>query len=104
MPRSRQRARSDAGSDASKEGFEQVSEGPPAEGLSFEESLASLEAVVARLETGDLELEEALSAFEQGVALTRRCSEQLESSERRIEELIERGGEMLERPFEPEEG
>ena len=50
------------------------------------------------------DVSEALSAFEQGVALTRRCSEQLESSERRIEELIERGGEMLERPFEPEEG
>ncbi len=54
--------------------------------------------------TGELELEQALAAFEEGVTLTRRCSEQLERSERRIEELVEQGGEPVERPFEPEEG
>ncbi|MFP8875979.1 MAG: exodeoxyribonuclease VII small subunit, partial [Myxococcota bacterium] len=67
--------------------------------MGFEESLARLEAVVARLETGELELEQALAAFEEGVHLTRHCSEQLERSERRIEELVEQGGASLERPF-----
>ena len=43
--------------------------------LSFESSLEQLESIVDRLEEGDLPLEEALAAFEQGVALTRRCAE-----------------------------
>jgi len=103
MSRTRKGKRGDADSDPAKAGVEPAGSGDSNAELSFEEGLASLEAVVAQLENGDLELEEALAAFEQGVALTRRCSAQLERSERRIEELIERGGESLERPFEPGE-
>ena len=42
---------------------------------------------VDRLEGGELELEAALASFEQGVALTRRCAQQLEAAEERIELL-----------------
>jgi len=59
-------------------------------------------AVVDRLERGDLELEDALAAFEQGVALTRRCAAQLETAEARIEVLMREGGEWVARPFEAE--
>ena len=52
--------------------------------LTFEEALGQLEAVVARLETGDLPLEEALRAFEEGVRLTRLCTDRLEDAERRV--------------------
>ncbi len=68
--------------------------------LPFEAALERLEALVGRLEGGDLELEEALAAFEEGVRLTRQCATRLEDAERRIEELVERGGEWFKRSFE----
>ena len=56
-----------------------------------------------RLEGGDLELEAALSAFEQGVALSRRCAEQLAQAERRIEMLVRESEGWQIQPFESEE-
>jgi len=73
------------------------------EGLGFEEALARLETIVDRLEQGDLELEQALAAFEEGVALTRRCAGQLEDAERRIEVLVREGEKWIARPFEETE-
>lgn len=72
--------------------------------LSFEQALEKLEGLVDRLDSGDLPLEQALSAFEQGVALTRRCAEQLDDAERRIEVLTREGDELVARPFEASEG
>jgi exodeoxyribonuclease VII small subunit len=69
---------------------------------SFEAALVRLEAIVDRLEEGDLELEAALEAFEQGVALTRRCAGRLEDAERRIEILVREGKKWITSPFEPE--
>ncbi len=72
--------------------------------LSFEEALDALEGIVARLEQGDLPLEEALAAFEQGVGLTRRCAAELDEAERRIEILVRDGERAVSRPFAaPEE-
>jgi len=72
---------------------------------SFETALEQLEAIVDRLEQGELELEDALRAFEAGVALTRRCAQQLSDAERRIEVLVREGESWVARPFqEPEEG
>jgi exodeoxyribonuclease VII small subunit len=76
---------------------------PDASHGSFEASLDGLEAIVDRLEAGDLPLEEALAAFEAGVALTRRCAEQLGAAERRIEVLVKEGANWVERPFEEPE-
>jgi len=73
------------------------------EDLPFEDALERLEELVGRLEQGDLQLEEALAAFEQGVRLTRRCADQLGQAERRIEELVEQGGAWFKRPFEAPE-
>jgi len=81
----------DAESDASRE-----------EG-SFESSLERLESIVDRLEEGDLPLETALAVFEEGVALTRRCAEQLGAAERRIETLVREGANWGTRPFEESE-
>lgn len=55
-----------------------------AEPRSFEISLSELESRVARLERGDLEMEEALRMFEEGVALVRECHEKLDAAESRI--------------------
>jgi exodeoxyribonuclease VII small subunit len=50
----------------------------------FEETLGQLETVVARLEGGDLPLEEALRTFEEGIRLARVCAARLEDAERRV--------------------
>jgi len=56
----------------------------------FEATLASLEKIVRRLEEGDLQLEESLKLFEEGVRLSRECNERLKQAERRIEVLTKR--------------
>lgn len=58
---------------------------------SFEKSLDELEKIVAKLEAGDLPLEESLKLFEQGVKLSRNCRERLTNAERRIEMLVSDG-------------
>ncbi len=58
------------------------------EEIKFEDALEQLEEIVEKLETGDLPLEEALKAFEEGIKLSRFCSEQLNEAELRIEKLI----------------
>jgi exodeoxyribonuclease VII small subunit len=68
---------------------------------SFESSLASLERIVANLESGDLPLERALELFEEGVALARRCQNQLGDAERKVEMLLRERGELKVVPFEP---
>jgi len=73
------------------------------EAPSFEASLARLEALVERLERGDLELEASLGAFEEGVALARRCAALLGDAERRIDVLLREGGGFATRPLEAAE-
>lgn len=67
---------------------------------SFEKSLDELEKIVARLEAGDLPLEESLKLFEEGVKLSRSCRERLTNAERRIEILMS-DGETVEFESEP---
>ncbi len=58
--------------------------------LDFEKSLRELEALVEKLEHGELPLEEALKHFERGVALTRECQTALKAAEARVEILTRR--------------
>jgi exodeoxyribonuclease VII small subunit len=57
----------------------------------FEAAIAELEAIVKKLEEGDLSLEQSLSLYERGVTLSKFCHARLEDAERRIEILSERG-------------
>ncbi len=57
----------------------------------FEAAIAELEAIVKKLEEGDLPLEKSLELYERGVQLSRFCHARLEEAERRIEILDERG-------------
>jgi exodeoxyribonuclease VII small subunit len=66
----------------------------------FESSLASLERIVAQLESGDLPLERAMELFEEGVAIARRCQSQLGDAERKVEMLLRERGEIKVTPFE----
>jgi len=70
--------------------------------LDFEQALAELESLVERLEGGDLPLEEALKAFERGVALTRQCQTSLKAAQQRVEILLKRGEQSVLEPFEEE--
>lgn len=54
---------------------------------SFEEALQSLEQIVHDMETGQLSLDEALKAYEQGVQLTRICQASLTQAEQRVRVL-----------------
>ena len=68
--------------------------------LDFEQSLSELQTLVERLESGELPLEESLSAFEQGIRLTRDCQSALTQAEQKVQILMERDGELEEAPFE----
>src|SRR4029079_18101021 len=57
----------------------------------FEGAIAELEAIVKKLEEGELPLEQSLALYERGVQLSRFCHARLEEAERRIEILTERG-------------
>jgi exodeoxyribonuclease VII small subunit len=70
----------------------------------FEEALQKLEAIVAKMEEGDLPLEEALKAFEEGVRLARFCTSKLDEAERKVEKLIQdQSGKVQTTPFSEEE-
>ena len=70
----------------------------------FERSLAELEALVTRLEEGDVPLEEALKTFERGVALTRQCQTALRTAQQKVEILLTRNGdESIESFADPDE-
>ena len=55
---------------------------------SIEARLSELEAILEELESGDLELDQALKRFEQGVKLSRECQKTLEDAEMKIKILM----------------
>ena len=59
-------------------------------GPDFEQALSELEGLVERLERGDLPLDEALRAFERGVALTRHCQACLQAAQQKVDILLKR--------------
>ena len=60
--------------------------------IDFESSLEELEELVARMEEGDLTLEDALAQFERGIKLTRQCQKALQEAEQQDEILMEKTG------------
>ena len=67
----------------------------------FEDGLSELEATVAKLESGELTLEDSLAAFERGVGLVKVLNERLGAVEQRIEVLTRDGnGTLRTRPLE----
>ena len=57
--------------------------------MDFESALGELEALVEQMETGELSLEDSLSAFERGVKLTRHCQGALKNAELKVKVLTE---------------
>ena len=67
----------------------------------LDQALARLEQIVSRLEREDLELEDALKLFEEGIAHVRAAQKVIGDAQLRIERLIEEGGEPKLEPMPP---
>ena len=67
----------------------------PAKEKTFEESLNALEELVQRLERGDVPLEEALAAFQEGMALSKQCQDTLEKAEKTLTKMMTENNEEI---------
>ncbi|UVO52506.1 exodeoxyribonuclease VII small subunit [Sphingomonas sp. SUN019] len=72
----------------------------PADTPTFEASLRELEAIVAKLESGDTPLEEAIALYERGNTLRAQCAERLDAAQARIEAIrLDAEGRATTTPF-----
>ena len=73
--------------------------------MEFEKKLKRLEDIVAKMETGDLALDESLQLFEEGVGLTRECQAQLSAAEQKVKVLlsVSANGTAVTKDFESDE-
>jgi exodeoxyribonuclease VII small subunit len=76
---------------------------PKEKNESFENLFTELETTVAKLEAGDLSLDESLALFQRGMELAKKCGEMLDQAELRVKELVPRGEEAEVKDFEQEE-
>jgi exodeoxyribonuclease VII small subunit len=61
---------------------------PRIEDLNFETALRELESIVARLEQGDVDLEDSIVLYERGQALKAHCDGKLKAAEGRLEKIV----------------
>ena len=61
----------------------------PVSDLSFEAALKELETIVARLEQGEVDLEDSIALYERGQALKGHCEAKLKSAESRLEKIVQ---------------
>lgn len=61
------------------------------DGVSFEKALAELEAIVQKLESGSVDLEESIALYERGAALKAHCEAKLKAAQERIEKIVVSG-------------
>ena len=70
----------------------------------FEQSMKQLERIVQELEGGDLPLETAIKKFEEGMKLTKVCSQKLDETEKKVSILLKNAeGQNTEKPFGSED-
>jgi exodeoxyribonuclease VII small subunit len=60
----------------------------PVEQLTFEAALRELEAIVAKLEQGDVDLDDSIVLYERGQVLKGHCEQKLRSAESRLEKIV----------------
>jgi exodeoxyribonuclease VII small subunit len=72
--------------------------------LTFEEALKELEAIVSRLESNDLPLNEAIQLFKRGISLSAHCNAKLEKAEGMVKLVTQNQGKLEEVPFTLLEG
>ena len=68
--------------------------------LSFEAALKELEGIVARLEQGQVELEDSIALYERGQALKVHCESKLKAAEGRLEKIVQSGSKLAAEPLD----
>jgi exodeoxyribonuclease VII, small subunit len=71
--------------------------------INFEQAMKELEDIAVELEKGNLNLDESVEKFEQGMELSKKCNEILENAEKRITILLKDGEDLKEENFIPSE-
>ena len=66
----------------------------------FEKNMSDLENIVTELEKGDLNLDESISKFEEGIKISKQCNKILEDAEKKITILLEKNGDLEENSFD----
>lgn len=69
------------------------------ENISFEENMEKLEKIVTELEKGNLNLDDSVKKFEEGIKLSKECNKILEQAEKKITILLEKNEETIEKEF-----
>ena len=70
----------------------------------FEESISRLEQIVQALENGDIDLDESLKLFEEGIKLTKSCQKMLDDAEKKVSVLMaDENGKIKKEEFNNEE-
>ena len=73
------------------------------EDINFEDAMKQLENIANELEKGNLTLDESVKKFEEGMSLSKKCNDFLNSAEKKITMLINNGDEIKEENFVPKE-
>ncbi|MDT9726294.1 exodeoxyribonuclease VII small subunit [Xylanibacillus composti] len=73
------------------------------ETLTFEQAMEKLERIVAKLESGELPLEQAIGLYQEGTRLSQLCAGKLEQVERKIEMVMETESGLEHQAFNPDE-
>ena len=60
----------------------------PVEEMSFEAAMAELEAVVTKLDRGEVPLDQSIALYERGAALKAHCEAKLKEAEEKVEQLV----------------
>ncbi len=74
------------------------------EEMTYEEAVKRLEEIVNRLENAEIPLEDSLSSFQEGIALSRYCREKLAAIEYKVEYLLKEEQQLSDLPDDPAEG
>ena len=70
------------------------------EKISFEVNMENLEKIVTELEKGNLNLDDSVKKFEEGIKISKECNKMLEEAEKKITILLEENGEIKEENFQ----
>ncbi len=68
--------------------------------MNFEENIEQLEKIVQELENGNLNLDDSIKKFEEGMNISKKCNEILEEAEKKITILIKKDNKIEEENFE----
>lgn len=72
------------------------------EEYSFEDLMEKLEEIACELEKGELNLDESVNKFEEGMEVSKQCSKRLDDAKKRISILLKQGEELVEENFLPD--